>query len=278
MFNHVSISAYVICFNAAATLRQSVESLLKQTVVPSEVIVVDDSSTDGSGEALNGLPVKRIRHAQNLGRGAARQRAMLEAREDMVLCCDACTILLPDFTAKALVWFDQPDVAAVFGRMTQPLARNTVDRWRSRHLLRLNQPMTVKHHTLLATGGALVNATKVRQVGNFNPHLRHTEDGDLGARLLAAGYDVIQDPQLEVRYIARNTLAQVLERYWRWNAGANEQTRWKDYLRQVYFACRVMMMEDLRQKDPLSMPISFFSPHYQFWRSRWGSKPKLKTK
>ncbi len=192
---------------------------------------------------------------------------MDEAKNGLVLCCDATNVLSTDFVEKALPWFGNTSIAAVYGRITQAAARTAAERWRGRHLYRLSQSAAVRHHARLSTYGALVRARAVRQVGGYNPRLRHTEDGDLGERLLAAQWDVVYDPRLEAVSISSNSLGQVLERFWRWNAGKEETISWARYLRQIVFSVKVMARQDLRDHDPLSVPISLFSPHYQFWKS-----------
>ncbi len=270
---HPAISVYVPCFNNAATLRAAVTSLLTQTVRPVEVLVVDDGSTDGSADALKGLDVRLVRHARNEGRGAARRRAMQEARCGFVLCCDATTVLEPAFLEKALPRFDDPRVAGVFGKLAQPAPTTTVERWRGRHLLKLGIERVVREEALLATYGAVVRASAVRAVGGYNVCHRHTEDGDLGRRLLAANFAVVYDPDLEVMSMASDTLGQVLERYWRWYAGVDETISWIGYRKSIGYSIKAMAPADLRDADPCSAFISLVCPHYQFWspvlRRRW---------
>ena len=55
-------------YNHGRTLREVVVRALR---VHSEVLVVDDGSTDGGSERLAGLPVRVLRHSTNLGKGAA---------------------------------------------------------------------------------------------------------------------------------------------------------------------------------------------------------------
>ena len=264
----VRISAYVPCFNNAATVRRAVESILEQTLPPAETLVVDDGSTDRSVEELSGLDgVRIIRQNRNLGRGAVRARAMREARHEFVLCCDATNVLDPAFVEKALSWFDDPAVAAVFGRITQTPARGVAERWRGRHLFKLDTPLETRRGAALATGGAIVKAPAVASVGGYDARLRHTEDGDLGARLRAASHDVICDPRLEVICIASNTVADVLERHWRWYAGVDERTSWRGYWKNCGYAIKAMALADLRAGDLPSVAVSLATPHYQFWRS-----------
>ena len=58
-------------FNEASVVRETAEGLLR--LGPVHVVVVDDCSTDGTASGLEGLPVSVLRHATNLGQGAALQ-------------------------------------------------------------------------------------------------------------------------------------------------------------------------------------------------------------
>lgn len=259
-------SACIPCHNNSAGIGLTVESIRHQTRAPDEIFVVDDGSTDGSADLVS-VPVVRL--GKNFGRGAARARCMEHARHELVLCCDAGKILAPDFLEKALPWFDDNHVAAVFGRLTQPPPDNAVGRWRGRHLIRENAPPApVIHGAGLITGGCLLRASAVRAAGGFDPKLRCDEDADLGTRLLAAGWDVISDPALVVVCPASNTLGQVLERYQRWNAPKQGCMSVAAYLRQIVFSIKVMARDDLAARDPLAALISLLSPHYQYWARR----------
>ena len=260
-------SAYVPCFNARATIRRAVESVLAQTIPPAELLVVDDGSTDRSMEAIRDLDVRIISMPRNCGRGEARARAMSDARYDLVLSCDATNVVEPAFVEKALVWFGEPQVAAVFGRITQPAAGSVAERWRGRHLFKVDLAQEPQRKSSLSTWGTLVRASSVARVGGYDRRLRHTEDGDLGRRLLAANFDVVYDPALEVKSIAVNTLGQVLERHWRWYAGAHPSVSWREYRKSIAYSIKCMAMDDLRARDPLSVPVSLLTPHYHLVRS-----------
>ncbi len=263
------VSAYVPCFNNRATLAAALQSVQAQTSPVAELFVVDDGSTDGSPDEVERLGVRVIRLGQNFGRGAARARAMQTAQHGLVLCCDATNTLPPDFVARAVKWFAEPQVAAVFGRVRGAAPETVMDRWRTRHLFKSEAPLAVNRRATLATYGTMVRKSAALAVGNYDAALRHSEDAELGGRLLARGFDVVFDPELHALASARSTFAQLMERYWRWHAGQDESASWKAYLKQVSYSFKVMAREDLRAGDPLSVPVSLFSPHYQFWRSWW---------
>ena len=133
--------------------------------------------------------------------------------------------------------------------------------------------MVVKHNASLGAGGCgLIRKSAVLAVGNFNPLLRHSEDEELGERLLAAGYDIVFDPSATYICNVRNTLTQVLERYWRWNAGSDEINwkirSWRSYLKNIVYSVKVMAREDIKNGDLAASCISLICPHYGFWIPR----------
>ena len=67
------VFAVVPAYQEAAVLPATVRDVLAYGY---SVVVVDDGSRDGTEEALRGLPVHYVRHATNLGQGAALQTGM----------------------------------------------------------------------------------------------------------------------------------------------------------------------------------------------------------
>lgn len=206
---------------------------------------------------------------QNRGRGPVRALAIDCSEYEYVACCDATNYLPSDYVAKALDWFIDSRVAAVCGPISQVSSKTLADRWRGRHLFKTMATPTVQHKAPLSTYGCVVRTSAVREVGNFNVRLRHSEDADLGQRLLDAGYEVIFDPSLCVYSGVSNSVYEVLERYWRWHGGREESTSIIGYVRQFWYSLRFMVPLDLRDRDYASALISIICPHYQFWKSWW---------
>jgi len=265
----LSYSAYVPCFNDAKTIDASLRSLQFQTHSPSQLFLVDDGSTDESTCIAERLGVDVLSLGLNRGRGAARATSIENAQHEFVACCDATNYLPPDYVARALGWFVDPQVAAVCGPISQECANALADRWRGRHLFKITATMAVQHQALLSTGGCVLRRSAVLEVGNFNSRLRHSEDADLGRRLLDAGFHVIFDPSLYVYAGVSNTIPEVLERYWRWNGGEAESISIIGYAKQIWYSLRFMVPLDLRDEDYASAFISIICPHYQFWKSWW---------
>lgn len=89
------------CYNAASHLAKSVGSVLAQTKDDWNLIIVDDGSTDTSWQELQRLaatdPRIRVFRQNNVGAGAARNRALLEAHTSYTAFLDADDTWHPEF-------------------------------------------------------------------------------------------------------------------------------------------------------------------------------------
>lgn len=112
------VSAVVPAYNAAGTVRATVESILAQTVPHLEVIVVDDGSTDATAASVEAIADPRVRLVRqaNAGVAAARNTGIGEARGSYVALLDADDLWLPHKLARQLAHLDRrPDLGVVAG-------------------------------------------------------------------------------------------------------------------------------------------------------------------
>ncbi len=98
-----TVSTVIPCYNAAPFLRETLDSVLAQTVLPLEVIVVDDGSTDDSAAIAEsyGPPVRVIRQ-KNQGESVARNRGIDEAKGEWVAFLDADDLWRPTKLEKQI--------------------------------------------------------------------------------------------------------------------------------------------------------------------------------
>ena len=100
-FNQVSqlglVSIVVPCYNAERFLPETLESALLQTYPHTEIIVIDDGSTDGTAEIIRAYAGRvTAEFGPNRGASAARNRGTALARGEFIQYLDADDLLPPD--------------------------------------------------------------------------------------------------------------------------------------------------------------------------------------
>lgn len=109
------VSVVVPAYNAERTIGATLESALHQTHRETEIIVVDDGSTDGTAGVVAAFG-ERIRYLRqpNAGAAAARNTGIAAARGEFVALLDADDLWLPQKLEQQLAYFDaHPEVGAV---------------------------------------------------------------------------------------------------------------------------------------------------------------------
>src|SRR4051794_11552400 len=110
------LTAIVPAYNEAESVAETVRSLRRQTLAPAEIVVVDDCSTDATGEVAHAAGATVIRPPANTGSKAGAQSfALAEVDTEFVMAVDADTTLAPDAIEKLSDAFADPDVAAACG-------------------------------------------------------------------------------------------------------------------------------------------------------------------
>ncbi len=100
------VSIVVPVYNIKDYLEKCVDSILRQTERDFELLLVDDGSTDGSGELCDALAERdgriRVIHQENKGLGGARNTGIEEARGEWLLLVDSDDWIEPEILEKAL--------------------------------------------------------------------------------------------------------------------------------------------------------------------------------
>jgi glycosyltransferase involved in cell wall biosynthesis len=271
----VKVSAYIPCFNNEETLNACIESVKNQTLLVDELFVVDDGSSDASIKIIESKDIRVVKMKVNQGRGAVRNKAMEIARNEWVLSCDATLSLEKKFVEKATKHLQQKNLAAVYGKVITQNENNAVDRWKSKYLYRKGEFFGKIESSTFLSGGAIVRRSAVMKIGNYNTLYKHSEDRELGDRLIKSGFKILSDDNMRMSCHRRDSLFKVYERYWRWNTRSDISIY--SYIKNVYYSLKEMVMKDLMENDFPKALISLFQPHYSFFKSIIETKLKKRN-
>ena len=115
----MSLSVIIPTLNRAADLSRTLPTLLAQTVVPDEIIIVDQTPDDSSKKVVDEFSAKAaaqcgdalrliyLHHPGLLGVGVARNIAIEHATSGILVFLDDDVLLEPDFLAELLVVYQQ---------------------------------------------------------------------------------------------------------------------------------------------------------------------------
>jgi glycosyltransferase involved in cell wall biosynthesis len=103
MANPCEISIVIPVFNEARNLGELLRKLLALQLAQTEIIVVDDGSTDGGAEIALSAGANVIRHPYNIGNGAAVKSGIRAAQGRLIVLMDGDGQHKPDDIPKLLV-------------------------------------------------------------------------------------------------------------------------------------------------------------------------------
>lgn len=182
-----NISIIIPAFNCAGWVRATLESCLAQTRRAAEIIVVDDGSTDRTGDVCGDFS-EAVRHVKVANGGVSRARnigAKIAAGK-WFLFLDADDILIPQ-AAEWLVGRAEKEGAGVaYGMVTERAQPGQLARLNGFDFAAGDPPFpakqTLRRGAIITPGSAVVRADLHRKVGGFVSGYEPMEDRDYWAK------------------------------------------------------------------------------------------------
>jgi cellulose synthase/poly-beta-1,6-N-acetylglucosamine synthase-like glycosyltransferase/peptidoglycan/xylan/chitin deacetylase (PgdA/CDA1 family) len=225
-------SIVVPAFDEADVIEASVRSLAASDYPEFEVIVVDDGSSDGTGEIVRGLGLEGVTliAEENRGKPDALNAGIAAARHELIVCVDADTVFEPGTLRRLLQPFIDERVGAVAGNTKVANRGGLLGRWQhidyvmgfnlDRRLFDVLQCMP----TVPGAIGAF-RRQALDEVGRFSGATL-AEDTDITIALGRVGWRVVYAEDAIARTEAPSTLAALWRQRYRWSYGTL-QAVWK---------------------------------------------------
>ena len=181
-----TVSTIIPAYNAASRyLDQAIASVLAQTHRDTELIVVDDGSTDDTSRlVLRFSQIRYFRRAENGGQAAARNDGARLAKGEFLAFLDQDDLWEPSLLQETVGWLRaNPDAALVHCDGYQVDEQNKILHYDAamKHTCSITQILRGGHD--VATSGSLFRKTSFDDVGGYDEQLRVWEDIDLAIRL-----------------------------------------------------------------------------------------------
>lgn len=186
------ISVLIPLYNKSQSIATTISSVLSQTYTEFEVIVVDDGSTDGSGDVVLTIDDDRIKYfkKENGGVSSARNYGIEKAQNELIALLDGDDLWEPtfleemlsliEFTPDAALWgagyafqymdngdYDIPDLT-----LSQNFVGYIEDYW-----------SIAKDNILFTSSSVIINKNVIDAIGKYDEQLIRGEDVDLWFRI-----------------------------------------------------------------------------------------------
>ena len=113
------ISVIIPCYNEIKTIKQIVDKVIALKNLKTQIIIIDDASTDGTTQILKNDIEKKVSkviyHTKNLGKGASIRSSLKYLVGDLVIIQDADLEYDPNDYYKLIDIFDKQKVNVVYG-------------------------------------------------------------------------------------------------------------------------------------------------------------------
>jgi glycosyltransferase involved in cell wall biosynthesis len=131
---HPLVSVIIPVLNGEAYLGEAIESVVRQSWTHTEMIVIDDGSTDGTADLVRWeFPQARYFHQAHAGIGAARNHGIDRAGGDFIAFLDADDYWMEHKLARQIqVFAEQPGTEMVFAHIKQFISPELNDADRAR--------------------------------------------------------------------------------------------------------------------------------------------------
>jgi biofilm PGA synthesis N-glycosyltransferase PgaC len=231
------LTVIVPAYNEAASVADTIRSLQMQTVPPTEIIVVDDGSTDATSEVARACGVSVVRPPSNTGSKAGAQMfALPMVRTAFTMAIDADTTLAPDAIEKLIPAFDDPNVVAACGYVLPRHVKSMWERGRYiEYLFAFSFYKQVQDHfgkpTISSGCFSMYRTDPLREAGGWSQRTL-AEDMDLTWTFYQRGWGVRFIPEAISYPIEPHDLHFMRSQLRRWSHGfvQNVRLHWRGVL------------------------------------------------
>ena len=187
MENVPLVSIIMPAYNAEKTIVESIESVLRQTYINWELILINDGSTDTSHDLMSNYDDPRIKYLQqnNKGVASARNFGLSMAKGEFVAFLDSDDLWLNTKLERSIETFERSNCDLVYSKIkifTKTI--NNAVSYTYKELIKENDDyLRLLIYDYVPTLTVVVKKSVLDKIGYFDTDLNGTEDWDFWIRI-----------------------------------------------------------------------------------------------
>ena len=192
MFNGINIknpkvTVLMSVYNGEKYLREAIDSILNQTYKDFEFLIIDDGSTDKTGEILQSYQDSRIKivvNEKSIGLTKSLNKGFKMANGEYIACMDADGISCPNRLEEEVAFLEQNLDYSLVGAFAEVITR------RGKIIRELNFNTyseilsNILYDNCFTHGSIMVRKAVLDEIGYYNEQLEFAQDYELNLRLV----------------------------------------------------------------------------------------------
>jgi len=197
-----SIAVIIPVRNGEATVAQAIQSVLRQTFTPAEILVIDDNSTDSTLKVLEEFGSKiQILRGPGLGAGPARNLGVQVARSQYIAFLDADDFWEPEKLSRQIPFLKPGVIVGTYAKyVSGPRQRRVGTSLRTPNDEHANQLLIGRVGMPALLSSWVIFKEDLLAKGLFDPNYIVAQDYELIMRLVSKGQRIVIVRQELVRY------------------------------------------------------------------------------
>lgn len=223
----MKVSVVVTVLNEASNIQRVIKALLRQTMLPDEVIIVDGGSADGTvGKVYSLLTTDYSKKGVGVfsksgNRSVGRNYGIRKARNSIIAITDAGGYPKRDWLEKIIEPFKNPGVKVVSGYY-KSLARTSFEKSITPYFLVMPEKVTPGHEFLPSSRSVAFRKEIWEKVGGYPEQYSHNEDLVFDYNIKKAGFAFYNALDAIVYWQPSRNLRQAFRQFFRFALGDAE--------------------------------------------------------
>ena len=226
------ISIYISVYNGEKTISKAINSILKQTMLPYKILIINDGSKDNTLKILKSFGKKiKIINNKNMGLAYSRNLALKTLNTKYIACIDADVELEKNWTKKMYDRIKKNDVHWIGGKLIEKYVKNKFNLWRS---IRIGQQWGNKdllNPPFIFGCNNMLNRDVLKKKCFYRNDKKYFktngEDTEYSILLKSKGYNLYYLSNAICNHLADDNAQSISHRYWRymyWGDGMKKRT------------------------------------------------------
>ena len=214
-----NVTIYIPTYNAEKTISFSIEALLKQTLVPNQIIVINDCSTDDTLKniILYKDKIEIINNKINKGLGYCRNLGIKLAKNKLVASIDSDVVPEKNWLENLYNSLVRNNSIYCGGKLIEKNTNNNIyNKWRSSHLVQNWGDKQIKNPPFIFGCNNILNKEIIKELGGYDDNLKtNGEDVEFSKKISEKKLSTFYDNTAVCYHIQNDNLSSLSQRYWR---------------------------------------------------------------